>query len=211
MDLFPLRRMLKGKLLDIAELQDKLLIEMLSRFDIVLHGGTAIWRVYGGKRFSFDIDVYHEKPEEILGHFRRAEDFRMVKGKATGSGVVYMRFTEKGIGAEVDISPAFKDIKATDGEYHLVDGGTLVLKTLSPSTLLGEKIDAFRSRKKARDLYDIFYLLDKADMRGLRRKLRELEPLETPRDFSGLKEILLLGKVPDFGTITRKVRMYAKD
>ncbi|MEM1668801.1 MAG: nucleotidyl transferase AbiEii/AbiGii toxin family protein [Thermofilaceae archaeon] len=61
----PLIRMLRGKMLRIAELQDAVIVELSKRVDFVLRGGTAVWRVYGGKRFSYDIDLYCPQPESI--------------------------------------------------------------------------------------------------------------------------------------------------
>lgn len=43
----------------VAEAQDLIVKELYSVFDgAVLHGGTAIWRCYGGNRFSEDVDAY---------------------------------------------------------------------------------------------------------------------------------------------------------
>jgi len=47
----PLAKILKGRILKIAEFQDLIVIELCKRFDFILRGGTAIWRIYGGKRF----------------------------------------------------------------------------------------------------------------------------------------------------------------
>jgi predicted nucleotidyltransferase component of viral defense system len=209
---FPLKRLLKGKLLKIAELQDKLIIEMSSKFDIIVHGGTAIWRIYSGKRFSFDIDVYHANPDEILKYFAESKIFKMTRSKLTGSDVLYLRFREDNTLVEINVSPMFKKLPTTDGEFYLVDGDSVVLKTLSPTELLKEKISAFKNRKKARDLYDIFHLLDLADTAKIRNEIEGLMPLlkAAPMDFSGLRELILVGKVPDFATIVRKVGMYAK-
>jgi hypothetical protein len=42
----------------VAYAQDLLVIELYSVIpDTVLHGGTVIWRCYGGNRFSEDIDA----------------------------------------------------------------------------------------------------------------------------------------------------------
>ena len=210
---FPLKGLLKGKLLRTAELQDKLVIELTSRFEITLHGGTAIWRVYKGKRFSSDIDIYYANPAEILKYFEKSEAFKLVRGKLTSSDVLYMRFKEGNVLVEVEASPLFRKIQSTDGEFYLVGGDSIVLKTLTPSELLREKINAFRSRRKARDLYDIFYLLDIADTGKIKNELKGLVPClkDMPKDFSGLKELILIGKTPDFETVVRKVRIYAKD
>lgn len=210
---FPLNRLLKGKLLRIAEMQDKLVIELASRFGIILHGGTAIWRMYRGKRFSFDIDIYSSDPAEILEYFKKSEAFKLVRGKLTSSDVLYMRFQEGNTLVEVEASPLFKKMQTTDGEFYLVGGDSIVLKTLTASELLREKINAFRSRSKARDLYDIFCLTDIADTSKIKNDIRSLLPFlkVAPDDFPGLKELILVGKTPDFETIVRKVRGYAKD
>lgn len=209
----PLKRMLKGKMLKIAELQDKLIIEMSSRFEVVLHGGTAIWRIYRGRRFSFDIDLYYANPPEILKYFEKTEAFNLVRSKLTGSDVLYLRFQEDGILVEVEVSPMFKKLSATDGEFWLAGGDSIIMRTLNPEELLKEKTAAFRSRKKARDLYDIFCLLDVSDASKIKNEIKCLMPLlkNEPEDFPGLKELVLVGKAPDFETIARKVRGYAKD
>jgi len=210
---FPLKNLLKGKLLKIAELQDKLVIELSSKFEIVLHGGTAIWRVYGGRRFSFDVDLYHKNPSQVLKHFKTSGVFTIVRSKLTGSNVLYARFQEDDTMVEINVSPLFKALPTTDGEFYLVDGNSIILRTLSPTELLKEKVIAFKNRGKARDLYDIFYLLDIADTREVRNEVKTLLPLlkKSPKDFQGLKELILVGKAPDFETIVKKVRKYAKD
>ena len=52
-------RIKKRKQLEMAKIQD-VLVDFIVSLPIpaVLHGGTAIWRVYGGRRFSEDIDLY---------------------------------------------------------------------------------------------------------------------------------------------------------
>ena len=57
-------RVLKGSMLRVAEMQDILVLELLGNIDFVVHGGTAIWRIYGGKRLSYDVDIYCQDVEE---------------------------------------------------------------------------------------------------------------------------------------------------
>ncbi len=210
---FPLRNLLKGRLLKIAELQDRLIIEISSKFDIVLHGGTAIWRIYEGKRFSFDIDFYYPDPSEILKYLEMSATFKPVRSKLTGSNVLYARFHEGDVPVEINVSPPFGKVSATDGEFYLVGGDSIVLKTLSQAELVREKVAAFRDRKKARDLYDIFYLLDEPTAADTKKELKGLLPLlkAPPDDFRGLKELIILGKVPGFDAIVMKVKKHAKD
>lgn len=209
----PLARILKGRLLRIAELQDLLVMELAKRFDFVLHGGTAVWRVYGGKRFSIDIDVYCWEPEGIEEAFRSLPGIRVVRSKLTPSRVLYLRVAdESGAEVELEASPPFREIETTEADYWMTDGGSLVVRVLTACDLLREKIRAFRDRRKARDLYDVYYLLDLCEDRGIGAELRSLLPeLEaSPPDFEGLKELILLGRPPSFESVVRKVRRHAE-
>ncbi len=55
----PISNLLSGDRLRLAELQDEVIDIIYDRFepDAVLYGGTAVWRCYGGNRFSEDIDI----------------------------------------------------------------------------------------------------------------------------------------------------------
>ncbi len=200
----PLFKILKGKFLKIAETQDLIIIELTKNFDFVLHGGTAIWRVYGGKRFSFDIDIYYQNPREIIKFFKKTSS--LDRYKITSSGIAYLRIQ----GVELEVSPKFKKLKTTEKEFWLTDGTSILVETLTPEELVKEKINAFINRKKSRDLYDIFYLLDFCDPKKIRRELKKIVNIKKPEDFEGLKEMILLGKVPSFEFIKRKVNSYAK-
>jgi len=204
----PLAKILKGRPLRIAELQDEVVLELSKKFDFVVHGGTAVWRIYGGKRFSRDIDIYHSDPQRIAEHFSKV--FNVVRVKITPSKVLYLRIVDKAT-VELEASPPFEEIETIESDFWLVDGSSVVVKTLTPENLVKEKVRAFLDRKKARDLYDIYYLLDFCEKEigsELRKVLPELK--EAPRDFSGLKELILMGMAPSFETIVRKVRRYAK-
>ncbi len=209
----PLARILKGRLLRIAELQDLLVVELAKRFDFVLHGGAAVWRVYGGKRFSIDVDVYCWEPEGIEEAFRSLPGIRVVRSKLTPSRVLYLRVAdESGAEVELEASPPFREIETTEADYWMTDGGSLVVRVLTACDLLREKIRAFRDRRKARDLYDVYYLLDLCEDCGIGAELRSLLPeLETPPpDFEGLRELILLGRPPSFESVVRKVRRHAE-
>jgi hypothetical protein len=207
----PLRNVLRGKMLRIAELQDSLITELVSKFDFVLHGGTAIWRIYKGKRFSYDIDIYCADTSAIAHHFGKTNAFKMTRSKVTGSGVLYARFEDAGAEVEINASPYFTKVNPVDGEFRLVGGDSIILKTLAPEELLKEKISAFLDRRKARDLYDIFYLMDFADAAEIRGDVKNLARFlnAPPTDFGGIRELILLGKAPEFETIVRKVKMHA--
>ena len=88
----------------------------------------------------------------------------------------------------------------------------MVVKTLTPEDLLRQKVDAFIDRRKARDLYDIYYLLDFCERERIMDPLGKLLPLleSPPDDFDGLKELVLVGRTPSFDAIRLKVRTYAE-
>jgi predicted nucleotidyltransferase component of viral defense system len=208
----PLARILKGRLLKIAELQDSIIVELSKNFDFVLHGGTAVWRVYGGKRFSYDIDIYHQNPEQIAKYFSSARISQVLKSKVAPSKVLYLKIGND-VATELEASPIFNGVEVTEADFWLVDGSSIVVATLTPESLIEEKIRTFINRKMAKDLYDIFYLLDFCKKSKIKEEVKNLLPFLTsePKDFSGLPELILLGKSPSFETIIRKVEIYAKD
>src|SRR3989338_4583404 len=62
--------------------------------DFVLHGGTAIWRCYGGNRFSEDVDVYLSKDIKKINLFfekLEKEGFKILK-KKIGENSLYSNF-----------------------------------------------------------------------------------------------------------------------
>jgi len=206
----PLAKILKGRILKIAEFQDLIVIELCKRFDFILRGGTAIWRIYGGKRFSYDVDIYYNNPEEIADYFSTSKTFKILKSKLTSSKI-YLKFGNEVV-TELEVSPFSYDIKIVEADFWLVEGGSIIVKTLAPENLLKEKVGAFVSRRKSRDLYDIYYLLDFCEKEKIRPFLKELLPLlkNEPKDFNMLSELIILGNSPSFRTIVEKVSKYAK-
>ena len=56
-----------GMQIEMAKLQDDCVGAIWSLVpSAVLHGGTAIWRCYGGNRFSDDLDIYLRTDKEIV-------------------------------------------------------------------------------------------------------------------------------------------------
>ncbi len=208
----PLARILKGRLLRIAELQDLLVIELLKKFDLILHGDTAVWRIYGGKRFSYDVDIYYSHPEDVGEYLSSIDWARLTKKRITRSGRAYFRI-EKFVPVELEVSPPPEGAVVTEGDFWLVDGTSMVVKTLTPEELVREKVEAFISRKKARDLYDIYYLLDLCNPEEIKGSINRLLPALNmpPKDYLGLKETILIGAVPSFESLKRKVMAYAED
>ena len=137
--------------------------------------------------------MYAESLVEIINVLR--ENFRVERAKVTSAGVVYARiFGNERV--EVDITSLPSELERVEGDFKLVDGGTIVVWTLRPEALLLEKVGAYMERCKARDLYDIYYLLD-------------LCSLKFSVEARALKELILVGLPPSFSAFKRKVERYA--
>ena len=207
-----LRRFLRRKVFrEVAEVQDIIMVSLAEK-GVVLHGGTAIWRVYGGKRFSYDIDLYHQSPQEVSRELRRIDELTLEKERVTSSGVLYSRLRRGRVAVEVDVSPFYREVETVEGRYPMVDGSTLVVLTLTPEDLLREKAEAYLRRRRAKDLYDVYYLLGLVEPGRVANSLRRLtEVLKAPpSDMGELKELILVGLAPSFNTMRREVLKHAK-
>ena len=184
---------------EIARLQD-LLVETMYRVfpEGVLHGGTAIWRCYSGSRFSEDIDVYIERDVGRINEFFRqleAMGFSIIKKRIKENSLYSKLLMDR---TELRFEAVFKKVKGIVKEYETYEGILLNIYTLLPEELVIEKVNAYKKRRKIRDLYDIFFLLRHVEdvgkvtpyLNGL------LEGFEKPLDESDLKVLILVGISP---------------
>ena len=77
----PIEKFPSGQRLKIASLQDYIIDLIYDRIqpEALLYGGTAIWRCFGGMRFSEDIDIYMELSafEELIASLAKY-DLRLI-------------------------------------------------------------------------------------------------------------------------------------
>ncbi|MGC8676285.1 MAG: nucleotidyl transferase AbiEii/AbiGii toxin family protein [Candidatus Micrarchaeia archaeon] len=192
--------------IDVANLQD-LFVDSLYAFDkdAVLHGGTAIWRCYGGNRFSYDLDFYITSKEEAE-RIRNRLTWELQKRGANLDKLaaidrfVYATVSNSAVKLKAEMKYETKRLKPIVKEYERADGTLLSVLTLSPEQLILEKIAAYESRRYVRDLYDIYHLLhyvtsEREVKSELKRFLDEIEP---PVDEKGLAGILLSGVAPSY-------------
>lgn len=192
----------------IANAQDIIVKEVYAVFDkAVLHGGTAIWRGYSGKRFSEDLDFYftHEKKKiEQL--------FENLKKK--GCEIKKMKISEKSIYSELELSgvsvrleATFQKISGILCDYEMSDGNVISMYSLTPESFVIEKSNTYLKRFKIRDLWDVFFLLKLIENP---KKIKEIENLirnyRTPSDEEDLKVILLEGIVPSANEMIEYIR-----
>lgn len=199
----------------VASAQDIIALEMYDTFPgAVIHGGTAIWRCYGGNRFSEDIDLYLPAVSgDEVERFARALAIRGLeeeKVRVTGRAV-FARFSYGG--AAVSFEAVAKRVSgAVARQFEMVDGTYIVVKTLTPERLVEEKMAAYASRRKARDLYDVFFLLGQVAERrevaaSVARFLREFEP---PADERELRALVISGSVPTVKQMVEAMRAWAR-
>ena len=93
----------------------------------------------------------------------------------------------------------FKRASGSLKEYETAEGNLITVYTLTPEELINEKVSAYLSRFKVRDLYDVFFLLRHVkDISSARAALeRLLAGFKAPVDEEQLKVLLLEGIVPD--------------
>jgi len=202
----------KTKHKEIALAQDILIEELYNFFnDAILHGGTAIWRCYGGNRFSEDIDVYLRKELKKINSFfdtLRRKGFSIKKEKISRNSLFSVLEFKKSI---IRFEALFKKVKGVLAEYQTADGNVITVLTLTPETLVIEKINAYLKRRKIRDLYDVFYLLRYVNVEKVRGKLKEfLKRFKEPLDKEQLKALIISGLVPTVENMVEYIKRKIK-
>lgn len=191
---------------DIALAQDIIIKELFDiSKDVILHGGTSIWRCYKGNRFSEDIDVYMAKDNKLINTILanlEKKDFSIIKKKTTqNSFYSKLEYNRRVVRFEVIFKkPLPKKILK---EYHTIDGNYITIFTLDELSLIKEKIHAYRNRRKIRDLYDIFFLMRYIqDKKLIKKEINQLlSKFQKPIDEKDLKILIIEGLVPSVDEI----------
>ena len=200
---------------DVALAQDLLVAQAFDSFpECVLHGGTAIWRCFGGTRFSEDVDAY------VPGYSREAAA-RFGSGLAA-KGVKELKFKEtentvfagfEFAGAPVSFEGALRRPPARVAvPYETLAGGRMLVAALPPEELVLEKASAYAARRKVRDLYDTFFLLGTVgrDPRIVRSLRSMSEGYRPPMDEAQLKAVVLAGAVPSAEEMIEGIRRWGR-
>ncbi len=183
----------------ISAAQDWVVKEIYNQFNsAVLHGGTAIWRCYSGKRFSEDVDFYIPKDEAKINQiFKNLEKrgFNTLKKKVSENSV-YSEFEVDRI--NVRFEATFQKVKGHLVDYENLDGTFTSIYSLTPEEFIKEKINAYLKRLKIRDLYDIYFLIKLVtNLNDISSELKLLiNNYKSPIDEQDLKTIILDGIVP---------------
>ncbi|MEM4089070.1 MAG: nucleotidyl transferase AbiEii/AbiGii toxin family protein [Candidatus Micrarchaeaceae archaeon] len=209
----PIGSFLKGERLEVALLQDKIIEIVYSSIepDALLYGGTAVWRCYGGMRFSEDIDIYmrNESIEHII--------------KSLPRHGLSLAWRSKELPSNIRISNGRTSVllEAKEGsaegiitQYARVDGSAMTVRAMSPAELLARKIEAYSGRLLMRDLYDIFVLtnsLDKNDYAVRSLLIDFIKHIKKPADEQVLKTLVYSGKSITFGEFVAYMKRWLNE
>ncbi len=206
MDL-PLELILKNKdYLEIARLQDEVVSRLYNiNTKLTFHGGTSVWRCYGGKRFSFDLDMYVKNSSEISKLIDNLAGYGLnVKNSKLRGGArsIYYYAVSN---AKASITLEFAQKKVTDrviATYIKTDGSGMDIFSLSPESLIKEKVTAYLSRRAIKDLYDIFVLAHVSDAHKTKFEIYKLiSNIKRPVDEKTLPQFIYDGPVPEYNSI----------
>lgn len=209
-----------------------------SRYDPVFKGGTALMFFYGLNRFSEDLDFtahQHFDPARLLDGVKVDMDYMGISAnyktltdneisfsfRIGASGPLFTREIERCY-VRVEISKREEIFSIPDArffEYDYLDILPFSVSIMTLNEMAAEKVRAIMTRNRARDLYDLLFLLKRGIKTGLdllNRKLSYYDlsfdhddfvrNIELKRDLwsSELKPIVF-GDVPDFDTAKKLV------
>jgi predicted nucleotidyltransferase component of viral defense system len=199
---------------ELAAFQDAA-VDLLYHTDstIIMHGGTAIWRCYGGSRFSNDIDIYlvskahMEKLKEEIRATASAYGVVVEKVKDTGD-LVFIGMSLGGLYLKVEINYQKTSVAPIAGRFEKSDGTYTEIRTLSPSDFILEKIAAYKDRKFIRDLYDIYILSDRvSEPASIRKQVLDfIDAIAPPVNANLLPTLIYTGPVPSFENMVEHIR-----
>ena len=186
--------------------------------DAVLHGGTAICRCFESDRFSPDIDLCstNTKTGNALAERFVEEGLEVKKFKRTGNGTIFASVSEGN--TTITLSVAGRELRAHEhiATYRCVDGRIFPVTTITPQSLIIEKMQAFQNRRKHTDMYDIYHLLNllrKEDQTaGMENKLLAFVTSAMPPvdDHRELRSRVYSGrKIPDYNEMMHSIRKIA--
>jgi predicted nucleotidyltransferase component of viral defense system len=154
--------------------QDLFLFNLYKKTNLfIFKGGTLLYKLYNLKRFSEDLDfslaeskndeelkaIIKDVVSEIEGF--EIKDIRKLKGslliKISCRGILTKYNTLR-----IDISlknSVFLGYELKNYSSDYIDISPFSLRALKPEEIVAEKIHCLFNRRKARDLYDLFFLL----------------------------------------------------
>jgi predicted nucleotidyltransferase component of viral defense system len=196
-----------------AQLEDDVVDALFSvTNEIALHGGTAVWRCYGGKRFSKDIDIYLWAKNFKSAFIESMQKLGIEVAKYREKGITFIH-VRKG-STEIKIEPRNLEKASILAPYERVDGGRMNILALSPEDIVLEKIDAYLDRGAYKDLYDITVLLNSIkDQNKIKKALYQFattlkKPDESFQTYNEFRTLIYTGTVPSFENMSDMIKRW---
>ncbi len=192
--------------------------------DLVFRGGTCIWKVMNGDRFSEDLDFCHNEKiimldEYLVREFGFQGFTAMVRKKKQTDNLLYLKME---ISAPTHSQPIPLLIEIlVNNECARMREGTVMyspypdippvsMKVPSLDEIATDKVLAILGRNKPRDVHDLYILLKqgaRVDMKkaaGFNSRIFREKLLEKEKYWTGL-EPLLVTALPPFRTEFRYI------
>ncbi|MCL5017707.1 MAG: nucleotidyl transferase AbiEii/AbiGii toxin family protein [Candidatus Parvarchaeota archaeon] len=197
---------------ELAELQDEVVDVVYTLLDnAVIHGGTAIWRCYGGKRFSEDIDLYANYLETFktkLENELKRRSLKLFKFRQTANTLFSQISNDV---THMSLEMTRKNMHGTLKTYQKANGSAMDVLTLKPEELILEKIAAYNDRRRIRDIYDVYFLSRFVDDKKIKESVKKfLLKINEPKDEGDLKVIIYEGRIPTFQEMLEALKIWAK-
>lgn len=184
-----------------VDVMEKILKQL--KDDFVLKGGTALLFGYGLDRFSEDIDL-----DAINWRNQLKNKILNLKVEGYDLNITVKKDTETTFRAMIDYGAKRQDLPEGFNEYKLKLEVSLRNKGVSNKdyidkegiriyrieNLISQKINAFGGRNKARDIYDVGFLLQHYKNKFSLEQYRNLSDIMERRDIDTLSHELKIAK-----------------
>ena len=211
-----------------AVIEDEIVDLVLKHYNgFVMHGGTAVWRCYGGNRFSRDVDFYSNLNASEESSFQKQfhklliESGYPIREEKYNNKTRTLHVIFKGAFTTGKLDMTFTKANGVATEYQRVDGAKRIVLVLSPEALLNEKMDTYldkygRQDHEIQDLYDIVILKSRISKPSVdtRNKLSVfLSRIKgiPPRDEKRLKQLIISGAALSFNDMLLLLERWLDD
>ncbi|MFH1638140.1 MAG: nucleotidyl transferase AbiEii/AbiGii toxin family protein [Candidatus Woesearchaeota archaeon] len=191
---------------------------------LVFKGGTALYKIYKLPRFSEDLDfsvIGDINAKDLIEEIAKSISCE-VKTVKQMKGSVIAKLAFKGVlthenTLRLDISLKNEVMRGFDVKQHVpdyIDINPFTLRVMKLEEIIAEKVHSIFARTKARDLYDLFFLLRLSDFNPelISAKLRQfgikLDVALLTRRINGLSSLwekelrpFIFGEVPDYKVV----------
>jgi predicted nucleotidyltransferase component of viral defense system len=195
-----------AKQVALARLQDYVVEAVVEvEQNIVMHGGTAIWRCYGGNRFSEDVDIYASNLQikKLHNHLTWSLSKRGIKMDYPSEPGGTIVISDNIVNTKLEVMVPPNGLKSEQKEYERINGSKFFISTLSIGDFIREKASTYQKRRYIRDFYDLYHLvsIEKPDPRTRKIIMNFLNGMEPPIDEGKLKDLVYTGVAPSFKTM----------